>query len=83
MTTDTIYKEQGFHWSQQISAVATTRWLQTLPLCEGFGLQDQECALQKNFDNNYGTVAVIKCILYAFLSPDQFSGDQLPPDQLS
>ena len=35
MTTDAIYKEHGFHWTQQVSAVATTQWLQcdqTLPL---------------------------------------------------
>ena len=35
MTMDAIYKERGSHWSHQVSAVATTRWLQrdqTLPL---------------------------------------------------
>ena len=29
MTMDTIYKERGSHWSQQLSAVVTS---QTLPL---------------------------------------------------
>ena len=35
MTTDAIYEERGSDWSQQVSVVATTRWLQrdqTLPL---------------------------------------------------
>ena len=35
MTTDAIYKERGSHWSQLVSAVVTTQWLQhdqTLPL---------------------------------------------------
>jgi len=43
MTTDAIYEECGSDWSHQVSAVGTTRWLQrdqTLPLCEGCGLQD-------------------------------------------
>ena len=37
MKTDIIYEECGSHWSQQVSAVATTQWLQhhqTLPLSE-------------------------------------------------
>ena len=47
MTTDTICEERGSDWSNQVSVVATTRWLQcdqTLPLsvkgvaCEGCGL---------------------------------------------
>ena len=36
-------EERGSHWSQQISAVATTQMLQrdqTLPLCEGCDLSD-------------------------------------------
>jgi len=28
MTTDAIYEEWGSHWLQQVSAVATTQWLQ-------------------------------------------------------
>ena len=28
MTTDAIYEERGSHWSQQVSDVATTQWLQ-------------------------------------------------------
>ena len=44
MTIDAIYEECGFDWSQQVSAVATTQWLQhdqTLPqLCEECGLRD-------------------------------------------
>ena len=38
-----IYEERGSDWSRQVSAMVTTRWLQcdqTLPLCEGYGLQD-------------------------------------------
>ena len=34
MTTDAIYEEHGSHWSQQASAMVTTRWMQcdqTLP----------------------------------------------------
>ena len=34
---DAIYEEHGSHWSQQVSAVATTQWLQrdqTLPFSE-------------------------------------------------
>ena len=43
MTVDAIYEERESHWSQHVSAMATTRWLQrvqTLPLCEGCGLRD-------------------------------------------
>ena len=35
MTTDAVYKEHRSDWSHQVSALATTRWLQhdqTLPL---------------------------------------------------
>ena len=28
MTTDAIYKEYGSLWSQQVSGVVTTQWLQ-------------------------------------------------------
>ena len=28
MTTDAIYEERGSDWSQQVSVVATTQWLQ-------------------------------------------------------
>ena len=32
MTTDASYEERKSDWSHQVSAVGTTRWLQTLPL---------------------------------------------------
>jgi len=43
MTMDAIYEERISDWSNQVSAVGTTQWLQrdqTLPLCEGCGLRD-------------------------------------------
>ena len=43
MTMDATYKECRSDWSHQVSAMATTLWLQcdqTLPLCEGCGLRD-------------------------------------------
>ena len=46
MTTDAICEERKPHWSQQVSAMATTQWLQrdqTLPICERCSLQDHAC----------------------------------------
>ena len=45
MTMDVKYEKRGSDWSHQVSAMGTTWWLQrdqTLPLCEGCGLQDYE-----------------------------------------
>ena len=48
MTTDAIYEKHGSHWSHQVSAVATTWWLQydqTLPLA----VKGVACETNKSF----------------------------------